>query len=123
GFDGWGVGAEALVAVSPTVNLYGQAGYGWVDGVDDLDIWGLRGEARWFASDNFRVDGGLGFSNIDGGAADASVYNVGVGAEYQFAGTPFSVLAGYQHTWSDDLAGLEADSLTVGARFSFGGSL
>lgn len=123
GVDAWAVGAEGQFAVAPTVNLYGQAGYGWVDGVDDLDIWGLRGEVRWFASDNLRVDGGLGFNSVDDGSDDVSVYNVGVGAEYQFAGTPWSVRGGYQYTWSDDLANLESNSLTIGARYSFGGSL
>lgn len=121
--DLWAVGAEGQFAVAPTVNLYGQAGYGWVDGIDDLDIWGVRGEVRWFPQDNLRVDVGLGYNSVDSDLLDGEGWTAGIGAEYQFAGTPWSIRGGYEYTSSDDAANFEANALTIGARYSFGGSL
>ena len=46
------------------VTLAGNVAYGTVDEFD-LDIWGVAGEARFFASDNFRIDGGLGWASAD----------------------------------------------------------
>jgi hypothetical protein len=103
------------------VTLAGAAGYGNVDGIN-ADLWGAKGELRYFVSDTFRIDGGLGWSQIDGGGADADVWTAGIGGEYQFAGTPWSLTAGYEHSNSDDLD-LTADTVKVGVRVNFGGDL
>lgn len=123
GVDTWVVGAEGLFTLSPSVNVYVQGGYGWSDEVDDLDVWAARVEARWFVSDNFRLDAGMGAASLGDGSNDVSAYNFAAGAEYQFAGTPWSIHGGYEYLWADDLANLDANIVSVGARYTFGGSL
>lgn len=117
----WAVGGVVQHDVSEKVTLAAAAGYGQVDGFN-ADLWGAKGEVRYFVSDTFRVDGGLGWSQIDGGGADADFWTAGVGGEYQFAGTPWSITGGYEHSSSDDLD-LTADTVKLGVRLSFGGDL
>ena len=47
---------------------------------------------------------------------------LGVGAEYEFAGTPFSLTGGYERTTLDDFD-VDADTFQIGLRYSFGGGL
>ena len=116
----WAVGGVAQKHIGD-VTLVGTAGYGQIDGVD-ADLWGARGDIRYFVSDTFRINGGVGVARIDAGAADADLWTIGAGGEYQFASTPWSVFAGYEHSEADDLD-LTADTVKVGVRFGFGGDL
>lgn len=116
----WAVGGVAQKHIGD-VTLVGTAGYGEIDGVD-ADLWGARGDIRYFVSDNFRLDGGLGVARIDGAGGDADLWTIGAGGEYQFAGTSWSVFGGYDRTESDDLD-LTADTVKLGVRFGFGGDL
>jgi hypothetical protein len=115
----WSVGGVASRYLGD-VTLNGAVGYGQVDGID-ADLWGARGEVRYFVSDNFRINGGLGLTKISG-TGDADIWTAGVGGEYQFAGTPWSVFGGYDHNESDDLD-LTADTVKLGVRVNFGGDL
>jgi opacity protein-like surface antigen len=117
----WGVGVEGQANLSAKTSLYGQAGYGNVDDLFDADIWAVRGEVRHFVSDNFRLTGSLGYATIDAGS-NIDAWTAGVEAEYQFAETPFSVVAGFDHTDSDDLNS-NADTVRIGFRYTFGGTL
>lgn len=116
----WAVGAEFQKYVGD-FTWGGQLAYGQIDDVD-ADIWGLRGDVAYFVSDNFRLDGGVGYSKVDFGPVDGDAWSVGVGGEYQFAGTPFSVFGGYDHAKIDDLD-VSADTFEIGLRYSFGGGL
>lgn len=119
----WGLGVEGQANVAPATSVYGQAGYGNVDDLFDADIWAVRGEVRHFLTDNFRLTGSLGWSNIDVKAASSiDAWNAGLEAEYQFAGTPFSVVVGYDHFDADDID-TNADTFRVGVRYTFGGTL
>lgn len=102
------------------VTLAGNVAYATVDGMD-LDIWGVNTEARLFATDDFRIDGSLGWASADDGAVDVQAWIIGVGAEAAVAG-PISVFVGYSHTAMDDID-LTADVATIGLRYNFGGSL
>jgi hypothetical protein len=117
----WGLGVEGQANINGKTSLYGQAGYGNVDDAFDADLWAVRGEVRYFVADNIRLTGSLGYSTIDA-AANVDTWTAGVEAEYQFAETPFSVWAGYDHADSDDIDA-NADTLRVGVRYTFGGSL
>lgn len=90
----------------------------------NTDAWGIDGEARFFVSDNFRLDGKLGWTKVDfgGAAGDDDLWRVGVGGEYQFTGAPVSVRAGYSHAEFND-ANVKDDAFTVGVRYNWGGSL
>jgi opacity protein-like surface antigen len=119
----WGVGLDGQANLGPATSLYGQAGYGSTDDLgDDADIWAVRAELRHFVTDNFRLQGSLGYTRVNVTGPDADGWNAGVEAEYQFAETPFSVVAGYDHFDSNDIRA-NADTLRVGFRYTFGGTL
>ena len=117
----WGVGVEGQANINGKASLYAQAGYGNVDDAFDADIWAVRGEFRYFVADNVRLKGVVGYSTVDVGP-NIDTWNAGVEAEYQFAETPFSVWAGYDHADSDDLDS-NADTFRIGVRYTFGGTL
>lgn len=85
----------------------------------DTDSYGVNVEGRFFVNDNFRINGALGWANVDAGAAgDQDVVNYGLSGEYQFASFPISVGAGWQRADAD--AG-DLDVLSIGVRYNFGG--
>jgi hypothetical protein len=118
----WALGAEGQFTVAPSTDLYGQVGYGKSDDLDDVDFWAARGELRHFFSDNFKVQGALGYTKADANGGDVDMWNVGADAEYQFAGTPWSITGGYEHGEIDD-ADLQSDTFRIGVRYTFGGTL
>lgn len=90
----------------------------------DYTITMLEGEYRHFVSDNFSVHGGLGFGQGDIGASEPDVWSGELGGEYQFAAAPMSVFGFYRHGVVDFNVGeIETDTLGVGVRYNFGGSL
>ena len=122
------LGGEGLWTVSgvaqkyfDTVTLAGAVSYGNIDDVD-ADLWSIGGEARFFVSDTFRIDAGLAYGSADVAGTDVDAWSLGLGGEYQFAGTPWSLTGGYAHAKVDDFD-LDADTFTVGVRYSFGGDL
>ncbi|NEX93121.1 porin [Caulobacter sp. 17J65-9] len=110
----WNIGAEGAKYLD-NVTLAGAVAYANNDDAD-VDVWGIGGEARYFVSDNFRLNGGLSYADADVEKA----WTVGLGGEYQFAATPVSLYAGYEHTKFDE-ADIDADKFTVGVRYNFGG--
>jgi hypothetical protein len=65
-----------------------------------------------------------GYSKLDGDVGgEADIWDVNLGGEYKFANTGWSTFGKYTHTESDDLADLNSDSVKVGFRYTFGGSL
>ncbi|MDO9473211.1 MAG: hypothetical protein Q7J28_09145 [Caulobacter sp.] len=116
----WTVGGVAQKYFD-TVTLAGAVSYGNIDDVD-ADIWSFGGEARFFVSDNFRVDAGVTYASADVAGTDVDGWSLGLGGEYQFAGTPWSLTGGYTHATVDD-ADLSVDTFTIGVRYSFGGDL
>ena len=116
----WAVGAEAHKYLNK-VTLSGLVAYGQSNDLD-ADLYAVRGEARYFVSDDFRLDGGLGYSKIET-AIEADAWDASVGGEYRFANTGWSTFGKYTHTESEDLADLKSDVVKLGVRYSFGGSL
>lgn len=104
-----------------TVTLAGAVYY--ADNNDaDIDGYGVNGEARYFLTDNFRLQGNLGWANIDSALGDDNAFIYGVGGEYQFAAAPISIAAGYNRVELDD-ANVDADAFSVALRYNFGGTL
>jgi len=116
----WAVGGEAQKYLG-NVTLTGLAAYGQSNDLD-ADLWTVRAGANYFVSDDFRLDAGLGWSNVDE-AVDADIWDINVGGEYKFANTGWSTFAKYTHSEADDLADLKSDAVKVGLRYTFGGSL
>ncbi len=103
------------------VTLAAAVGYASADDTD-IDAIGVDGELRYFVTDNFRLNGKLGYANLDGPGGDDDLLSAGVGAEYQLAATPVSFTAGYQHA-EFDTADVSSDAFSVGIRYNWGGSL
>ena len=116
----WAIGGEAHKYLS-NVTLSGLAAYGQSNDLD-ADLYTVRGDVRYFVSDNFRLDAGAAWSRIDTNV-NADLWDVNVGGEYKFASTGWSTFAKYTHSESKDLADLNADAVKVGLRYTFGGSL
>jgi hypothetical protein len=116
----WAVGLEGSKYFS-NVTLNGLVAYGQSNDLD-ADLYAVRGEARYFVSDDFRLDAGAGYSKLDGNG-EADIWDVNLGGEYKFANTGWSTFGKYTHTESKDLADLNAEAVKVGFRYTFGGSL
>jgi len=118
----WAVGAEASKYFT-NVTLNGLVAYGQSNDLD-ADLYAARGEARYFVSDDFRLDAGAGYTKIDADAAnEAEIWDVNLGGEYKFANSGWSTFGKYTHAEADDLADLKSDAVKVGFRYTFGGSL
>jgi hypothetical protein len=117
----WSLGLEGQVPVTDQISLYGQAGWASADDLDNANLWAVRGEARYFPQDNIKLQGQAGWNTVDTdhlGSYDT--WTVGVEGEYQFAGTPWSILAGYDYADSHDID-VKANTFRVGGRYTFGG--
>lgn len=101
--------------------LAGALAYANADDAE-IDAYGVDVEGRFFVTDNFRLDGKVGYANLDGAGGDDDLTSIGVGAEYQFAAAPVSLRAGYSHSELDE-ADISSDAFTVGIRYNWGGSL
>ncbi|MGZ9113249.1 MAG: outer membrane beta-barrel protein [Brevundimonas sp.] len=118
----WSFGAEAQAYMNDKITLTGVVAYETVESTD-ADIWSVGGDASYFVSPTFRLNAGAGWSTADLGAGvDGDGWSANVGGEYQFPGTGISVAAGYVRSEIEDLD-LQADTINVGLRFSFGGDL
>ncbi len=118
----WGVGVDGQFNLAPNTVLYGQAGYGNADDFGNADMWAVRGELRHYVSDNFKLQGSAGFVTADTDFGDVDGWTVGAEAEYQFTGSPFSVVVGYERFDSNDLR-MDSDTFRIGGRYTFGGSI
>ncbi|WP_029912282.1 outer membrane beta-barrel protein [Caulobacter sp. UNC358MFTsu5.1] len=118
----WAVGAEASKYFDKAT-VTGLVAYGQSNDLD-ADLVAVRADARYFVSDDFRLDAGVGYSNIDPkGFQSADLWDFNVGGEYKFANSGWSTFGKYTHTEAKDLADLNAEAVKVGFRYTFGGSL
>jgi len=115
----WSLGVEGQAAVTDKVTLYGQAGWGDVENVGGVDLWAVRGELRYFANENWKVQAQAGYLNIDTNFGNVDGWSIGAETEYQFAGTPWSVTAGYDYADLND-APVKSHTFRIGARYTFG---
>lgn len=117
-FDEWTIAGETQFYMDRTT-LTGTLGYTGADLLGtEFDQWALDGEVRAFVSDNFSLQGNLGWMTVDTSGGSGDGWTGGVGAEFQFTGAPISIHGGYQHS---DYDGPEIDSFNIGARWNFGG--
>jgi len=99
--------------------LTGVVSYGTVL---DADIWTVGGDAAFYATPALRLNVGASYTDLDLLGASTDSWSAGVGAEYQFAATPYSVYAAYDRSEIED-ADLTVDGFQLGLRYSFGGDL
>jgi hypothetical protein len=103
------------------VTLAGAIAYASNDDLD-ADGYGINTEARFFPSENFRLQGNLGWTNVDVAGFEEDVISYGVGGEVQLSGMPISLALDWS-TVDTDTLGLEADTIVFGVRYNFGGTL
>ena len=87
------------------------------DDDSNVDAYGINGAYRIFSSDNLRFDIGASLGRAESGGLDADVNSLGVGVEYRFDNSPFSVGAAYSRL-DGDIA--EANVFGVYFRWNFG---
>lgn len=116
----WTIGGEGNLYLD-NVTLAGAIGYASNDDVD-TDGYGLNAEARIFPSDNFRLQAAAGIAKVDLAGVDDDVISFGLGGEYQFGEAPFSLALNWDRSEISD-ADITADTLTIGLRYNFGGTL
>jgi hypothetical protein len=114
-YDYYTIGAEGSIYMARTT-LNGVLAWSDSEDLDDT-LTSLDLGLTHFVSDNFSLGGNVGFGEFDGGGDYTSL---GLGGEYQFAAMPISIYGGWSTT---DFDGDEADALTLGVRYNFGGTL
>jgi hypothetical protein len=119
-FDFWTVGLEGQYYFARTT-LDGSVSYSEGDDIE-AEATAVDLGLTHFATDNFSFGGGIGFGNIDTLGGDADLLSYGLNTEYQFAAMPISLFGGWTHLDADDID-TEADTLSVGVRYNWGGSL
>ena len=112
------VGAEAQKYLAGST-LTGVVAYTSADDLD-ADIWTVGGDAAFYVTPNLRLNAGVSYNNVDAQFGDIDAWTYGVGGEYEFTGTPFSVAAGYTRA---DIDSIDVDTWSLGLRYSFGGGL
>lgn len=119
-YNSWTLGVEGQWYASRTTFDWAVS---YSDAQDlDATFTGADVGVTHFVTDNFSFGGGIGFGNIEVGAVDANTLTYGIGAEYQFTSLPISVYGGWNRFDISDFD-TEADTLSVGVRYNFGGSL
>lgn len=88
-------------------------------GDDNFEVLGASGQARFYPSPRFSLEGSAAYGSYDQSMFDTDSYGVGAEAEYQFSGTAVSVFGGATYSKLADFD-VDASALSVGVRFSFG---
>jgi hypothetical protein len=115
GLSGLGLGAEGQMFLG-NVNLEGSIGH--VDFDDaDLSATSAQIDASYFFTPNLALTGLVSQSEADFGPSDVEWTTLGVGGEWRFDTSPFSINAGYRNT---DFDGDEADTWTFGVAWDLG---
>lgn len=111
----WNLGPNAVVLGSYTV--------GETEFLVDVDTSNADLGLNYYFTDNFRVGGNIGSGNLDFGSGDVDTSTFGLNAEWQPWTTPVSFRIGYDTYEVDDFLISDFETLTVGARWNWGGSL
>jgi hypothetical protein len=114
----WSAGLEANKYFDRWT-LAGAVGYA-NDNDSDVDGWGVNAQARFFPTDNIRLQANVGWAQVNFPGDNDNAWTAGVGAEYQFSTIPVSIGAGYNHVELND-TDLSANVWSVSLRYNFGG--
>jgi hypothetical protein len=128
-FDRYYAGAEGQLFLN-NATLYAQLGGQQFRLGSELESENVNGwfgtfEARYFLQPDFKIDAHVGFDTFNvnlGEETTLTTWHAGVGAEYRFSGTPFSVFAKYdysQETANGESGSISDNRILVGAKFNF----
>jgi hypothetical protein len=124
-FDGtkrYHLGVEGQVYLD-RVTLYGQAYTGrHTINSSTAAIRGVRGMARYFATDNLRFEGEIGYRELATSSGSADTVVLGAEATYRFDDSPVSVFGRYQydHITSSDTGRADIHKYVAGVKLSLG---
>ncbi|MGD9968080.1 MAG: hypothetical protein AB7T59_16290 [Hyphomonadaceae bacterium] len=119
-FGLWSIGLETQWYMDRTT-LDGALSYSDAEDID-ATLTALDLGLTHFVTDNFSFGGNVGFGDLEVLGADADVMAYGLNAEWQFASAPVSLFGGWNHAEIDDFNS-DADTLSIGVRYNWGGSL
>lgn len=114
----WTFGGEVQKYLA-NATLTGSLAYTTADDID-VDAWTVGADAAIYPMANLRLNAGVSYSDLDIAGFGADLWTYGVGAEYEIANTPFSVVGGFTR---GDVEDLTVDTWSLGLRYSFGGGL
>lgn len=117
GVEGWSGGFEVQKYFAGAT-VTGRASHSSFD--FNTDFWTLEGEAAFYVGRALRLHAAASYSDVEVTEGISEAWAYGVGAEYQLAGTPFSVTGDFSRT---DMDLISVDTLSIGLRYSFGGDL
>ncbi len=120
GSTSWTGGVEGNLYLD-NLTLAGAVGYGSNSDLD-TDGYGINTQARIFPTENFRLQGNLGWTSLDIAGFDEDVITYGVGGEFQLSAVPISLTLDWNKA-DADTTGISADTVTFGVRYNFGGTL
>lgn len=113
--SGTGVGIEGQMFLG-NVNLGGSLGYADYDG--ELDATNVQVDGAYFFTPNLALTGVVAYTEVDfGPGGDADFTTLGIGGEWRFDGSPFSINAGYRN---HDFDGGDADTWLIGFNVDLG---
>ncbi len=119
-----GYGVEGRLAASDNLSVGALAGWATVniDGSPDLDLTTYKLDASLFSSDHLRWDLSAAHTRFEWGPFNGNATTWALGGEYQLEDKPISFTFGIANTASDLAAG-DNRTLSVGVRYTIGGSL
>lgn len=115
----YGLGIEGAMYFN-NFTWSGQAGWAQATYDDPDDITNIGTQGAFFLNNNFMLTGEVGWTDSEWESEEAITY--GLGGEYQFQGSPFSVSLNWVHADSDYDGGgsHEVDAFVLGGRLNFG---
>lgn len=119
--DLYRVGLEAAGFFGPfTVVAQGEYGSLGISGGPGglLDLWSIRGVARYFVSPDFKLEAGIRYSQISAGGASADFLTAEGEIEYKFGAAAAFVNA--QYLFGGDLGGFDLLAIRGGVRIHLG---
>jgi hypothetical protein len=118
-----GGGFEGQYYVDPKWTLDGAIGYAGVTNSGGEHIFGTRVGARYFINDNFTLAGKVDYARFnEPGFGHDDLWTFGLKGEYQVKQLPVSLSLAYERGELRNTP-IHSDTLKVGVKWSFGGSL
>ncbi len=119
--DTYNFGLEAAGFFGPfTVMAQGTYGSIGISGGPGglLDLWSIRGVARYFVSPDFKLEAGIRYSQISAGGGSADFLTAEGEIEYKFGSA--AIFGNAQYLFGGDLGGLDLLALRAGVRVHIG---
>lgn len=116
-------GVEGSFDLGSAAVLTGAYTVGETEFLIDVDTWNADLGIDFYLSDNLRIGGNFGTGNLDFGGGDVDTSTLGIDAEWQPWTHPVSFRIAYESFDVDDLFDDNISTISLGARWNWGGTL